>query len=395
MATADSFISTRPPGASVKLKSPQDPLTQYYYDPQSTKLYYLWTSSGNTTFTQWREVRGSKKSNILEANAAAVAAGKEAVNPITIAARSIGDGLKEISKSPSTTTLKYPKDMSDVSDFVLFQFYDYKPPFGKGAVAGDGGVYDYNQSSAYEQASANYKSIALYMPEDVSSGFRANWTGKSMSTLAVDSLRAMGRDGFGSKAAAGLQGITSFTERMRSVSSAVALQAATKKIGGDALTLDDIFGSVSGAIMNPNSELLFNSIDMRNFQLNFKLVPRNEPEAKDINNIIRQFQKAVLPERSPGAVMGSNVGGNTNKGVNLGFIGMPKLVRVAFMHRTNENKSLPRFKMCAITNTDINYTPDGAFSTYSQGHPVAIGLSIGFQETKICFSEEIETNSIR
>ncbi len=114
----------------------------------------------------------------------------------------------------------------------------------------------------------------------------------------------------------------------------------------------------------------------------------------DINNIIRQFQKAVLPERSPGSVMGLNDGG-TNTGVSLGFIGMPKLVRVTFMHRSKENKALPRFKMCAITNTDINYTPDGAFSTYSQGQPVAIGLSIGFQETKICFSEEIENNSIR
>jgi hypothetical protein len=387
-------ISTKPVGASVLLKSPQDPLTTYYYDPQSTKLYYLWTSQGNNTYTQWREVKGSKKSAILEANAAAVTAGKEALNPATIAGKTI-DGLGNVTAAPQSVTLRYPKDMSDVSDFVLFQFYDYKPPFGKGAEKVENGIYDYNQSAAYEKASADYKSIALYMPEDVSAGFRANWTGKSMSTMATDSLRAMGRDGFGSKAAAGVSAITNLAERMAPLSSAVALQAATKKLGGDALTLDDIFGSVSGSVLNPNTELLFNAIDMRNFQLNFKLVPRNAPEATDINKIIRQFQKAVLPERAPGSVMGFNDGGNNNTGVNLGFIGMPKLVRVAFMHRTGENKALPRFKMCAITNTDINYTPDGAFSTYNQGQPVAIGLSIGFQETKICFSEEIANDSIR
>lgn len=384
---------TKPPGASVLIKSPSQPDKIYYYDPLADKLYEQF-ASGLTGTKYWRDVVSTKKSNLLKANAAAVAAGKEEAKPNTIASKSLGTGLGNVEQAPQSVALRYPKDMSEVSDFVLFQFYDYKPPFGKGAQKVDSRTYDYNQSSAYEKASTNYKSIALYMPEDVSSGFRANWTGKSMSTMAVDGLRAMGRDGFGNKVKGTIDSIANLAERATALGGATALQEATKKLGGDALSLDDIFGSVSGSIMNPNTELLFNAIDMRNFQLNFKLVPRNAPEAIDINNIIRQFQKAVLPERSPGSVMGLNDGG-TNTGVSLGFIGMPKLVRVTFMHRSKENKALPRFKMCAITNTDINYTPDGAFSTYSQGQPVAIGLSIGFQETKICFSEEIENNSIR
>ena len=233
------------------------------------------------------------------------------------------------------------------------------------------------------------------MPEDVSSGFRAQWTGKSMSTLAVDGLRSMGQNGFG-KVTGAINTITNFTERLAPLAGATALQKATQKLSGDSLSFDDIFGSVSGSILNPNTELLFNAIDLRNFTLNFKLVPRNDPEAKGINDIIKQFQRATLPERNPGTVMGFNGTGN-NTGVNLGFIGMPKLVRVSFMHRSEENKQLPRFKMCAITSVDINYTPDGSFSTYvgSDGQPVAIGLSMGFQETKICFSEEIQNNSIR
>ena len=284
--------------------------------------------------------------------------------------------------------------MLDVSDYVLFQFYDYKPPFGKGATKTNG-TFDYNQSASYQTPSNGYQSIALYMPEDVSSGFRAQWTGKSMSTLAVDALRSMGQDGF-DKVTNAAGSIFNFTERMGALAGATALQSATTKISGDALSLDDIFGSVSGSILNPNTELLFNAIDLRNFTLNFKLVPRNDPEARGINDIIKQFQRATLPERNPGTVMGFNGTGN-NTGVNLGFIGMPKLVRVSFMHRDRENTKLPRFKMCALTNVDINYTPDGSFSTYvgSDGQPVAIGLSMGFQETKICFSEEIQNNTVR
>ena len=52
--------------------------------------------------------------------------------------------------------------------------------------------------------------------------------------------------------------------------------------------------------------------------------------------------------------------------------------------------------MCAITNVDVNYTPDVAYATYDDsknpGQPVAIELSIGFQETKLVFADEISDN---
>ena len=71
-------------------------------------------------------------------------------------------------------------------------------------------------------------------------------------------------------------------------------------------TLYFIFGGISGAIMNPNTELLFGGVQMRNFQLNFKLVPRHADESTEINNIIQQFKKAMLPTSAPGSVFGFN-----------------------------------------------------------------------------------------
>ena len=59
------------------------------------------------------------------------------------------------------------------------------------------------------------------------------------------------------------------------------------------------------------------------------------------------------------------------------------------MKGSSEHEGLPRFKMCAITQVDVNYTPDGAYATYFDGQPVAIQLSISFQETKMVFAEEI------
>jgi len=322
----------------------------------------------------------------------------EMLNPSKITLSAIGPATR-----PTEGQAAYRYPMADGSqggiaedaDYVLFNFYDYAPPYGKNS--GTGPTRDYNQANEYTQVTAGYVPILMYMPEDISTGFTAQWNGKSTSTLGADALRALSREGLGNKTSAAIGALTSAVERTGPLAGAFATQAAMSKLSGDSFSLDDIFGGISGAILNPNTELLFNGIQLRSFSLSFKLVPRHLKEAAEINNIIKQFKKATLPTKSPGsAVLGFNKSG-TNKGINAGFIGVPKLVRVAFMHGPAEHKVLPRFKMCAITNVDINYTPDGAYATYDQaeGQPVAISLDIGFQETKICFSDEIDLGDVR
>jgi hypothetical protein len=124
---------------------------------------------------------------------------------------------------------------------------------------------------------------------------------------------------------------------------------------------------------------------MRNFQLKFRLMPRNPDETIDINKIIRQFKRTMLPSKHAGKVFGI-----TNTGITNGFISVPNLVRVSFMHGPVEHPNLPRFKMCALTQVDANYTPDGTYATYQDGQPVAIDLSLNFQETKLVFAEDID-----
>ena len=129
---------------------------------------------------------------------------------------------------------------------------------------------------------------------------------------------------------------------------------------------------------------------MRNFQLNFKLVPRNVDESTIINEICTTFKKCTLPNRSPGRVFGAS-----SQGITASFIGVPNLCRVSFMHGEKEHEVLPRYKMCAVTQVDVNYTPDGSYATYHDGQPVAIELALNFQETKICFAEEIGNGGVR
>ena len=311
-----------------------------------------------------------------------------------------------------TNSLRYPTNQGGITndhDYVTFQFYKYTPPFRKRKPIRSGGQtesytkrrgtaykkeiivdqYDYNQAAGKGEQSQYTNSngmapIILYMPEDISTGFRSNWTGKAYGNFASDALKAAGGDTFGDKLTGSAQAITKAIDRSIPIQGAMAIRKALQKIGGDQISNDDVFGGVSGAILNPNVELMYGGTDLRNFTLNFKLVPRDATESSTIKQICNQFKRAMLPKLDPGDVFGG-----TSPGTFKGFIGVPDLCRVAFMKGSSEHEGLPRFKMCAITQVDVNYTPDGAYATYFDGQPVAIQLSISFQETKMVFAEEI------
>ena len=313
-----------------------------------------------------------------------------------------------ISNVTSGNVLRYPGGgsgggISSNSDYVLFEFFKYSPPFRKqvgsrpdqqpgqmtNVAATKGNFFNYN--GQYDPAGGEYKSIIMYMPEDVSTGFKSNWGGKAFSNIAADALRSAGAEGL-SKLNNFATGTANAFERLPAIAGSMAIRKGIQKITGDSLTNDDVFGAISGSILNPNVELLFQSSDMRNFQLNFKLVPRNGGEVSDINDIVKIFKMCTLPQRNPGKVYGAS-----SQGITAGFIGVPNLCRVSFMKGSGVHPVLPIYKMCAVTQVDVNYTPDGVYATYEDpiGQPVAIQLGLNFQETKLVFADEVQNNTIR
>ena len=289
---------------------------------------------------------------------------------------------------------RYPRDaaMSKESDYVLFEFYKYQPPYqdiNRGATSdGSSGVATYNQSvtdeSFYKKTSLN--SVILYMPEDISTGYRAQWSGKSFSNIARDALATAGSGDFGEGLQNALNTVGTALEQFIPNTGAKLIQETVSKITGESLSNNDIFGATRGVILNPNVELLFSGIDLRNFQLNYKLVPRNQPEAEEIRKIVNVFRKAMLPSFGGGGDLTFQTAGMTQDN----FIRVPNVCRVSFMKGSGLNQYVPQYKMCAITQVDVNYTPDGAYATYGDGNMVAIGLQLAFQETKLIFAEEVE-----
>lgn len=301
------------------------------------------------------------------------------------------------------TSLRYPKDaaMASGSDYVLFEFYKYSPPF-KGLNVGatkdqaqgvNPGLSLYNRSATEEaryEKVEGLRPIILYMPEDISTGYKANWTGKAFSNIGRDALAIAGSGDLGQAAQNALNGIGDAWDQFIQNTATKTVIETISKITGESLEPNDVFGVTRGVILNPNVELLFGGTDLRNFSLNYKLVPRNGQESDNIRDIVNIFRKAMLPSFSTGKELplGALIGDSQNIATN--FIQVPSVCRVSFMKGGALNKFVPQYKMCAITQVDINYTPDGTYATYADGNMVAIQLSLSFQETKLIFAEEVE-----
>ncbi len=341
-------------------------------------------------------------------------------------------GLKGVGPS-SQGSIRYPYDtIESESDYVLFNFYRYTPPFktgGSNKTSVSGGYQDnvdtlamqesnsttpeqllgaYNKSAMYSREEV-LSPIMLYMPEDVSTSFKANWTGKAFSNLARDAMQTASAQGWGKLSAAGDM-LNNAVRNAVPLTGASAIRTATQKITGDSLSNDDVFGAISGVILNPNAEMLFGGMEFRNFSLNYKMVPRNPTESSNIRNIIKTFKQAMLPSHSTAGnakIFGNDQslkfderagwdfwgwvnGASSNMHqIDNAFIAVPNLCLVSFMSGSGINPNVPQYKMCAITNVDANYTPDGTWATYADGTPVATTLNISFQETKLIFAEEV------
>ena len=301
-------------------------------------------------------------------------------------------------------SVRFPHDMlvDEGEDFVMFDFYDYKPPFqNKKSVDDVGGesyanltLGDYNATGyagEYFKDKA-YPQILMYMPQDIQDAFAAKWEGKKFGQITTGLIASAGQEGNINKLKKAGQTLDTALDKSMVESAASIVTGLAQKITGDTITAGDLFGGISGVARNPNVEVLFQSMELRTFDLTFKMTPFDENDVQRMDAIIRIFKMAMLPQYNLGE--GVEVFDRENDALDAGFIQVPKVCAVNFMRGSSRNHYLPKYKMCAITDVNVNYTPDNVYATFDPsnglGSPVATELKISFMETKLVFSEDIK-----
>ena len=167
------------------------------------------------------------------------------------------------------------------------------------------------------------------------------------------------------ESAAGLAGAVG--ENSGDVKTGVAAALAKSATGGNILTRS------TGAVINPNMELLFKGPQLRTFSLTWKMSPRDYEESEMIKNIIRMFKQSMAVKRSESLV----------------FLKSPNTYKLQYLTAGNRKHSfLPKIKECALTGCNINYTPDGNYQTYENSSMVAYQMSLSFSELEPIYHDD-------
>ena len=349
-------------------------------------------------------------------------------------------------EAPGGRTFRWPRDskVDAKTDYVFFQFGKYEPPFSSDVaklrtnanitnLARDSGngiqdrqirnalIENSTTSATYEMYRnseainvAGQPDIMLPMPQDLSNELQAQWQGKQFTATGRAAVAALGAGQF-SYAKEVVKNIAGNAKALQTALNASVLNSIPG-VGGN-LSFNDVSGSTRGIVINPNAELLYDSPEMREIGMIFKLVAQNEDEARDIQKICNIFRKASLPTWGGGGneigifdgeseISGSNQWNSGDKkgdrnddgtfdiGGEDNWIRVPMLCKFTFMHGDEVNRKLVQFKPCAIQAVEVNYTPDGTYSAYRDGSPVAIELRLNFMETKLIFADEVAVDEM-
>ena len=142
-----------------------------------------------------------------------------------------------------------------------------------------------------------------------------------------------------------------------------------------------ILARTEGIVVNPNLELLFQKPTLRPFSFQFKMSARSREEAADIVRIIRFFKQNMSPQKG---------GGSGGTSANL-FLKAPNTFQIHYMHKgTEEHPFIGRPKECAMTSFEVDYTPDGNYSTLRDGFMTSYTISMSLKELEPVFYEDYD-----
>ena len=159
-----------------------------------------------------------------------------------------------------------------------------------------------------------------------------------------------------------------------------SLQAIAQAVGalGVSIDVDQAITRTSGAVRNPNLELLFKGPALRNFSFTIRLTPRDADESKRVRMIIRALKQHSAVKRNPQIFSGTNdIGSNF-------LLGTPDVFKLRYIKaRTQRDiKGLNKFKTCALNSISVDYTGEvGRFAAYEEdSQPVTTIISLSFTE---------------
>jgi len=213
--------------------------------------------------------------------------------------------------------------------------------------------------------------ISLFIPQSVVAGYTANWDEADLGPVAG----MLGTGGISSGDAL----VGNAAELIgRGLVSGAANIASSVGIGD--INFSGMFEATSKKVENPYKEQLFKSMGFRQFSFQYNFSPKNEGEAKEVQDIVKLFKENMHPSVDESGL----------------FLIYPSEFSIEFQSLDSagelvRNHNLPAISSCALKNVKVTYGPDGMFNAFknSGGMPTETTMELQFVELETLTRERI------
>ena len=162
-----------------------------------------------------------------------------------------------------------------------------------------------------------------------------------------------------------------------------ALPKAADAVAGIFGQNTNINAAVYGAMRlapNPRKQLMFREPVSRKFEFNFNLSPRNESESAKAYEIIQTFKKHAYPTLNE--VVGSGAYYTFPPEFEIKYYTLAKDAEGNYTIPV-ENDFINKIGRCALREINVDYASSGSFSTFENGAPTNMILSLTFEEMEL------------
>lgn len=236
-----------------------------------------------------------------------------------------------------------------------------------------------NDVSASDVPRVTDKTISLYIPDTVNVSYGASYDDISLTeslgkayflaqagTSMFDMFKGSGDKSF--ETLANKAGSDPFIRRF-------IADSIGDRIG--ASNLGDLALRGIGQAINPQLQVLFRGVGFRSFQFDFVFTPYSKEETETVKDIIKAFKHAAAPEINPNGYFSQGV-----------FMKVPFPFKIDFLYKGKENPYVHKIGETVLENINVDYGPNG-WSTFNDGSPVQIRLTLQFKETVIVDKNKI------
>jgi hypothetical protein len=231
-----------------------------------------------------------------------------------------------------------------------------------------------------DHAVHKHRSVALYVPDALISQASVQYRAEGISTFqrSINSmLNSIGDIGSGGGA---------------------NMMEEGKKMGTKFLkeTMNTMTGGLSnlkaGRASNPLQEQMLDGVPFRSWDFTFDFWPKSQAEANRCNEILYTFRSSMLPDAYSENFDVDSIDGDgkwtpaqkevvKNSDINASYFNYPNVFEIFFEGPIGDK--IDGFLPAVCTNAQIDYTGGQKFSTFEDGQPVHMQLTLNFLEIKV------------